>query len=83
MKPFYGYGEGGQFFKKIRDEYINDEGILNRKGREYLCELYKDKEEFRNEIVDFVKDKSELELEVIIDNRCKTTNILKSEGKNV
>ena len=81
VKPFYGYGEGGQFFKKIRDEYINDEGILNRKGREYLCELYKDKEEFRNDIVDFVKDKSELELEVIIGNRCKTTNILKSEGK--
>ena len=71
------------FFKKIRDEYINDEGILNRKGREYLCELYKDKEEFRNEIVNFVKDKSELELEVIIDNRCKTTNKLKSEGKKV
>ena len=81
VKPFYGYGEGGQFLKKIRDEYTNDEGILNRRGREYLCELYKDKEEFRNEIVDFVKDKSELEIEVIIDNRCKTTNILKSEEK--
>ena len=65
----------------IQGEYINEEdGVLNRKGGKYLSNLYENNEEFRNEIINFVRDKKELGLEVILDRRYKT-NVLKMTGK--
>ena len=40
----------------------------------------KNSEEFRNEIIDFVRDKTEIDLEVILDRRYKT-NMLNMTGK--
>ena len=57
-------------------EYINEEDwVLNRKGGKYLSNLYENNEEFRNEIINFVRDKTELELEVILDRRFKTKTL--------
>ena len=40
------------------EEYINEEdGILNRRGGKYLSNLCKNNEEFRKEIINFVRDK--------------------------
>ena len=65
----------------IQGEYINEEdGVLNRKGGKYLSNLYENNEEFRNEIINFVRDKKELGLEMILDRRYKT-NVLKMMGK--
>ena len=55
-------------------------GTLNRKGQKYLNGLYVNNEEFREEIVNFVRDKTELDLEVILDRRYKT-NTLNNLGK--
>ena len=66
--------------EKIQEEYINEEmGILNRKGGKFLTRLYGNNEEFREEIINFVRDKNELVLELILDKRCKT-NTLKTLG---
>ena len=54
-------------------------GILNKEGRENLNSLYVNNEEFRNEIINYVKSKMQLNLEAILDKRCKT-NILKTLG---
>ena len=48
-------------------------GILNRKGGKFLN--YVNSEEFREEIINFVKDKKELDLELILDKRCKTNTL--------
>ena len=41
-------------------EYINDEdGTLNRKGGKFLTRLYGNSEEFREENINFVRDKKE------------------------
>ena len=65
----------------IREEYINEEvGISIRKGGKYLSNLYENNEEFRDEIINFTRDKKELDLEVILDRRYKT-NILIMTGK--
>ena len=62
-------------------DFVNEEmGILNRKGRKFLNKLYINNEEFREEIINFVKDKKELDLELILDKRCKT-NTLNTLGK--
>ena len=46
--------------EKIQEEYINEEmGILNRKGGKFLTRLYANIEEFREEIINFVRDKKE------------------------
>ena len=67
--------------KAIQDEYINqcscdfvneEVGILNRKGGNFLTRIYENNEEFREEILNFVRDKKELDLELIFDKRCKT-----------
>ena len=50
-------------------------GILNRKGGKFLSKLYINNEEFREEIINFVKDKKELELDLILDKRCKTDTL--------
>ena len=40
----------------IQEEYINDEdGTLNRKGRKFLTRLYGNNEEFREEIINFLR----------------------------
>ena len=54
-------------------------GILNKEGRKNLNSLYVNNEEFRNEIINYVKNKMQLNLEAILDKRCKT-NILNTLG---
>ena len=55
----------------IPEEYIIEEmGILNRKGGKFLTRLYGNNKEFREEITNFVRDKKELDLELILDKRC-------------
>ena len=62
--------------EKLQEEYISGEmGILNRKGRKFLTRLYGNNEEFREEIINFVRDKKELDLELILDKRCKTNTL--------
>ena len=57
-------------------DFVNEEmGILNRKGGKFLNKLYINNEEFREEIINFVKDKKELDLDLILDKRCKTNTI--------
>ena len=44
----------------IQEEYINNEdGTLNRKGVNFLTRLYGNNEEFREKIINFVRDKKE------------------------
>ena len=70
-----------QFTKYNTKEYIKDEdGILNRKGQKYLNRLYENNEEFRDEIINFVRDKTKLDLDIILDRRYKT-NMLNMTGK--
>ena len=70
-----------QFIEKLQEEYINKEtGISNKQGRRYLNRLYENNEEFREEIINFVRDKTELDLEVILDRRYKT-NTFNTTGK--
>ena len=49
--------------------------ILNRKGGKFLNRLYGNNEDFREEILNFVRDKKELDLELILDMRCKTNTL--------
>ena len=52
----------------IQEIYKNDEdGTLNRKGGKFLTRLYGNNEEFREEIINFVRDQKELDLELILD----------------
>ena len=62
-------------------DFVNEEmGILNRKGGKFLNKLYINNKELKEEIINFVKDKKELDLDLILDKRCKTNtlNTLKS-----
>ena len=60
----------------IQKEYINDEdGTLSRKRGKFLTRIYGNKEEFREEIINFVRDKKELDLGLILDKRCKTNTL--------
>ena len=70
--------------KAIQEEYINqcccdfvneEMGILNGKGGKFLTRLYGNNEEFREEIINFVRDKKELDLELILNKRCKTNTL--------
>ena len=38
-------------------------------GQKYLSKLYEKNEQFRDEIINFVRDKKELDLEEILDRR--------------
>ena len=78
----YGYGEElDNDPRNTIQEYINEEdGILNRKGGKYLSNVYENNEEFRDEIINFIRDKKELDLEVILDRRYNT-NMLNVAGK--
>ena len=79
MLHHFGCGEEEQrkqFIEKLRGEYINKgTGILNKEGRRYSNRLYENNEEFREEIISFVRDKTELDLEVILDRRYKTNTL--------
>ena len=67
--------------EKLQEEYINEEmRIWNRKGGKFLTRLYGNNEEFREEIIKFVRVEKELDLELILDKRCKT-NTLNTLGK--
>ena len=67
---------------KKQEEYIDEEtGILNRKGGKFLTRLYGNNEEFREEIKNFVRDKKEIDHELILDKRCKT-DTLNTLGNN-
>ena len=50
--------EQSLFTDQCNCEFVNEEmGILNRKGGRFLNKLYINNEEFREEIINFVKDK--------------------------
>ena len=57
-------------------DFVNEEmGIFNRKGEKFLNKLYINNEVFREEIIIFVKVKKELDLDLILDKRCKTNTL--------
>ena len=73
------FGYGGE--KQLQGEYINKETeIFKKERRRYLSRLYGNNEQFREEIINFVRDKTELDLEVILDRRYKT-NTFNTTGK--
>ena len=81
-----GYGEElesesrSSYTDQCNCDFVNEEmGILNRKGGKFLNKQYINNEEFREEIINFVKDKKELDLDLILDKRC-ITNTLNSLG---
>ena len=62
--------------EKLQEENIDEKmRTLNRKGHKYLNRLYVINEEFREEIENFVRDKTELDPEVILDRRYKINTI--------
>ena len=64
------------FTDQCNCDFVKEEmGILNRKGGKFLNKLYINNEEFREENINFVKDKNELDLELILDKRCKTNTL--------
>ena len=66
--------------ERLQEEYIDEEmGTLNRKGQKCLNRLYGNNQEFREEIVNFVRDKKELDLKEVLDRRYKT-NTLNTTG---
>ena len=65
-----------EYINQCSCDFVNEEmGILNRKGGKFLTRLYGNNEEFREEIINFVGDKRELDLELILDKRCKTNTL--------
>ena len=73
--------EQSSYTDQCNYDFVNEEmGILNRKGGKFLNKLYTNNEEFREEIINFVKDKKELDLDLILDKRCKT-NTHNTSGK--
>ena len=65
-----------EYINQCSCDFVNEEmGILNRKGGMFLTRLYGNNEEFREEIINFVRDKKELDLELILDKRCKTNTL--------
>ena len=70
-----------QLIEKIQEEYIDEEmETLNRKGQKYINKLYVRNEDFREEIIKFVRDKKALDLEVILGRRYET-NTLSTTGR--
>ena len=68
--------QGSSYTDQCNYDFVNEEmGILNRKGGRFLNKLYINNEEFREEIINFVKDKKELDLDLILDKRCKTNTL--------
>ena len=68
--------EQSSYTDQCNCDFVNEEmGILNRKGGRFLNKLYGNNEEFREKIINFVKDKKELDLDLILDKRCKTNTL--------
>ena len=68
--------QGSSYTDQCNYDFVIEEmGILNRKGGRFLNKLYINNEEFREEIINFVKDKKELDLDLILDKRCKTNTL--------
>ena len=64
-----------EYINQCNYDFVNEEmGILNRKGGRILSKLYGNNEEFREEIINFVKEKK-LDLDLILDRRCKTNTL--------
>ena len=75
---------GSSFVDQCSYDFVKEGmGILNRKGGKFLTRLYGINEEFREEIVNFVRDKKELDLELILDKRCKTNTLNTLGNKNL
>ena len=65
-----------EYISQCNCNFVNEEmGILNRKGGRFLNKLYINNEEFREEIINLVKDKKKLDLNLILDKRCKTNTL--------
>ena len=65
-----------EYINQCNFDFVNEEmGILNRKTRKFLTRLNGNNEEFREENIIFVRDKKELDLELILDKRCKTNTL--------
>ena len=65
-----------EYINKFNCDFVNEEiGIMNRKGGNFLNKLYINNEEFREEIINFVTDKKELDLDLVLDKRCKTNTL--------
>ena len=68
--------EQSSYTDQYNCDFVNEEmGILNRKGGRFLNKLYINNEEFREEIIIFFKYKKELDLDLILDKRCKTNTL--------
>ena len=68
--------EQSSFTDQCNCDFVKEEmGILNRKGGRFLNKLYINNDEIREEIVNLVKDKKELDLNLILDKRCKTNTL--------
>ena len=68
--------EQSSYTDQCNCDFVNEEmGILNRKGGRFLNKLYINNEEFREEIINFVKDKKELDLDLMLDKRCKSNTL--------
>ena len=65
-----------EYINQCNCDFVKDEmGILNRKGGKFLTRLHGNNEEFREEIINSVRDKKELDLELILDKKCKTNTL--------
>ena len=74
--------EQNSYTDQCNCDFVNEEmGILNRKGGKFLNKLYINNEEFREEIINFFKDKKEIDLDLILDKRCKTNTLNTLENK--
>ena len=70
-----------EYINQCSFDFVNEEmGILHRKGGKFLTRLYGNDEEFSEEITNFVRDKKELDLELILDKRCKTNTLNNTLG---
>ena len=68
--------EQSSYTHQCNCDFVNEEmGILNKKGGRFLNKLYINNEEFREEIIFLVKDKKELDLDLILNKRCKTNTL--------
>ena len=67
--------EQSSYTDQCNCNFVNEEmGILNRKGGRFSNRLYINNEEFREEIINLVKDKK-LDIDLILDKRCKTNTL--------
>ena len=73
-----------EYINQCSCDFVNEEmGILNRRGGKFLTRLYVNNKKFREEIINFVRDKKELDLELILDKRCKTNTLNTLGNKNL